>query len=171
MSAIRFYTTLMTGLIVALATTMTLAYDEMPEQVRIDIMTQYFDSVAFDHAMHTELGADCSTCHHHATGTGTSDPRCLRCHADSTEVASVGCSQCHVVDPFSAEHMNREAADVYQFHIDTPGLKAAYHWNCIGCHQEMDGPTDCQDCHARTPLGDAFYHAEVQATGFAESGH
>lgn len=171
MSAIRYYTTLMTGLIVVLATTMALAFDEMPEQVTIDIMAQYFDRVVFDHDMHTELGADCSKCHHHATGTGTSDSRCVRCHAESPEVATVGCRHCHVVDPFSAEHMNREAADVYQFHIDTPGLKAAYHWNCIGCHEKMDGPTDCQDCHARTPQGDAFYHAEVPTSGFAESGH
>jgi len=137
---------------------------EMPEQVSLDTMTQYFEAVEFDHALHTELGEDCSVCHHHTTGTGTADERCISCHATSEGVAAVNCSSCHVVDPFSAETINREAQNLYQFHIDTPGLKAAYHWNCLGCHEQMDGPTECQQCHARTTEGDAFYHADVSGS-------
>jgi len=144
---------------------------EMPEQVTIDDMAQYFDAVEFDHTMHTELGEDCSACHHHTTGTGTNDERCVRCHADSDEVAMVGCRDCHVPEPFSATQINREAEDRYQFHIDKPGLKAAYHWNCLGCHTAMDGPTDCQDCHAKTPEGEALYHDDARTTAVETGGH
>jgi hypothetical protein len=76
----------------------------------------------------------------------------------------------NLANPFSAENINREALDRYQFHIDTPGLKAAYHWNCVGCHEEMDGPTDCQDCHARTPDGDDFYHHDAKGLSAAGKG-
>jgi hypothetical protein len=171
MSAKQILTTLMTGLTFVMAVTLAQAFDDVPDQVSIDLMAKYFDPVEFDHEMHTELGEDCSACHHHTAGTGTVDDRCVRCHADSGEAATVSCRDCHVVDPFSAVHINRKAADVYQFHIDTPGLKAAYHWNCIGCHEKMDGPTGCQDCHARTPEGDAFYHKDAQASAPAEGGH
>jgi hypothetical protein len=161
---------LLTGLITALVffvVSMATAAD-MPEQVLIDSMSEMFEGVEFDHTMHTELGEDCSVCHHHTTGSGTADERCVSCHANSEEVATVGCRDCHIADPFSAEQINRESLELYQFHIDRPGLKAAYHWNCLGCHEEMDGPTECKDCHTRTPEGDAFYHQD--ATGSHDVG-
>lgn len=166
MSAQHVLTTLMILALVATGST-TRALD-MPDQVTIDSMTNLFDGVEFDHNMHTELGEDCSACHHHTTGSGTTDEQCVRCHADSAAVAAVGCRDCHVIDPFSAEHLHKKALDRYQFHIDTPGLKAAYHWNCVGCHEQMGGPIDCQDCHSRTPAGDAFYRAD--ATGSQTTG-
>jgi hypothetical protein len=171
MSAKQTLITLMTVCTFVMSVTLAQAFDGVPDQVSIDLMVKYFDAVEFDHEMHTELGEDCSACHHHTAGTGTADERCVRCHADSDKAATVSCRECHVVDPFSAEHINRKAADVYQFHIDTPGLKAAYHWSCVGCHEKMDGPTGCQDCHARTPEGDAFYHKDAQASAPAEGGH
>jgi hypothetical protein len=164
MSAKKIVITLMTVLAIVAASSLALAA-EMPEQVTLDSMAVLFEGVEFDHDMHTELGEDCSACHHHTTGTGTTDERCLRCHADSDEVEEVGCSDCHLANPFSAENIYKEALDRYQFHIDTPGLKGAYHWNCVGCHEEMDGPTDCEDCHARTPQGDAFYHKDASPSG------
>lgn len=171
MSAQQVLTTLMMALAL-IATGSTAQVFAMPDQVSLDTMVKLFEGVEFNHAMHTELGEDCSGCHHHTTGTGTTKEQCVRCHADSKEVASVGCRDCHVADPFSAEHLAIKARDRYQFHLDTPGLKAAYHWNCVGCHEKMGGPIDCQDCHTRTPQGDAFYRAE--ATGSpptAKSGH
>ncbi|MBE0499932.1 MAG: cytochrome c3 family protein [Desulfuromonadales bacterium] len=157
MSSKRIFTIMiLTMAIVGMGGFVTAA--DMPEQVSIDRLSDLFEGVEFDHAMHTELGEDCSVCHHHTTGTGTTDERCISCHADSKEVATVGCSDCHVAAPFSSEHINRKSLEIYQFHIDTPGLKGAYHWNCIGCHEKVDGPTECVDCHARTTKGDAFYH-------------
>ncbi|MGK2905202.1 MAG: cytochrome c3 family protein [Desulfuromonadales bacterium] len=171
MSAKQILTTMMMALALVATGGLAQAVD-MPEQVSIDTLAELFEGVEFDHVMHTELGEDCSVCHHHATGTGTNDERCVSCHADSGEVASVACSACHVADPFSAEQINRKALNLYQYHVDMPGLKAAYHWNCISCHEEMDGPTGCQDCHTRTPEGDAFYRADAAAsTTSGESGH
>lgn len=164
MSAKKILTSLTMALALVAMGGLALASD-MPEEVSLDSMDGLFDAVEFDHAMHTDLGEDCSACHHHTTGTGTTDERCMRCHANSDEVASVGCRDCHVADPFSAEHINQKALDRYQFHVDTPGLKAAYHWNCVGCHEAMDGPTECLDCHSRTPEGDAFYHADASPDG------
>lgn len=168
MSAKQILITLMTVLAFFAASTLALA-TEMPEQMTLDSMSVLFEGVEFDHAMHTDLGEDCSACHHHTTGTGTTDERCIRCHADSVEVETVGCSDCHLANPFSAENIYKEALDRYQFHIDTPGLKGAYHWNCLGCHEEMGGPTDCMDCHDRTPEGDAFYHEDASPGG--KGGH
>lgn len=169
MSAKQVLTTLMIALALLVTGSAIKAFD-MPEQVSIDTMAALFEAVEFDHAMHTELGEDCSACHHHTTGTGTTNTQCIRCHADSNGFATVGCSDCHVADPFSAENINREVSDRYLFHIDKPGLKAAYHWNCIGCHETMGGPTDCQDCHARTPAGDAFYRADAAGSQQAAQG-
>ena len=159
--------TLITALAFIVVGSLATAAD-MPDQVSIDSMSEMFEGVEFDHTMHTELGEDCSVCHHHATGTGTADPRCVSCHANSDEVADVSCSACHVADPFSAENLSQQSEEIYQFHIDRPGLKAAYHWSCLGCHEEMDGPTECVDCHSRTPKGDAFYH--MNATGSSDEG-
>lgn len=167
MNAKQILTTLMMVLALTLVGSTALAAD-MPEQVSLDTMVEYFDAVEFDHEMHADLGEDCSVCHHHTTGTGTADERCISCHANSDEFETVACIDCHVPDPFSAEQLTRESKEIYQFHIDRPGLKAAYHMNCVGCHEEMDGPTECQDCHARTPEGDAFYHKD--ATGSADEG-
>ncbi|MDF1580394.1 MAG: cytochrome c3 family protein [Desulfuromonadales bacterium] len=160
MNAKLFGVTLIMAVSILATGSLSLAGD-MPEQVSLDTMVKYFSGVKFDHAMHTELGEDCSRCHHHTTGTGTTDSRCVSCHADSDGVANVACRDCHVVDPFSAEHLNQKALSRYQFHIDKPGLKAVYHWNCVGCHETMSGPTGCQTCHTRTPDGDAFFHADA----------
>lgn len=171
MSAKQILTNLAMVLALMAANGMSMASD-MPEQALLDTMAKLFDGVEFDHAMHTELGEDCSACHHHTTGTGTMNERCVSCHAKSDGATSVACRDCHVSDPFSAEHINKKSAEINKFHIDMPGLKAAYHWNCIGCHEQMDGPTDCQDCHARTPEGDAFYRSDASsASPSGKSGH
>ena len=43
------------------------------------------------------------------------------------------CRSCH----------SREADPV----DDKPGLKAAYHRQCMGCHEQMDLKVGCEDCH------------------------
>jgi hypothetical protein len=71
----------------------------------------------------------------------------------------VSCQSCHEADPFTAAQLERKADDRYQYHIDKPGLKAAYHLSCLGCHEESGGPTGCEDCHGKSAAGDAFYHS------------
>ncbi len=156
--------------IIAMGTIVAAA--DMPDQLSLDTMVKDFNGVTFDHAMHVDLGEDCSACHHHTTGTGTTDQRCTSCHAESEAVAIVGCSSCHVAARFSADQLNIVSSNVYLYHIDKPGLKAAYHWNCVGCHEQMDGPTGCLDCHSRTPEGDALYRKDLAGSPTAKAtGH
>jgi len=100
----------------------------------------------------TQKFAACVQCHHHTTGGEVTDPNCLRCHAKSGEANTVSCQECHSSDRFSKEDLSkRDNPSLY--HIDKPGLKGAYHLNCVGCHQQTGGPTGCQDCHTMTEAG------------------
>jgi hypothetical protein len=130
---------------------------DAPETVEINALAKYYEPVEFNHQLHVDLAADCSVCHHHTTGTGTTDLYCGKCHGQFEELVTVSCADCHSAEPFSAESIHRQSQQDL-FHVDMNGLKGAYHQNCLGCHKEMDGPTGCQDCHARTELGDEFYH-------------
>ncbi len=144
---------------------------DAPETIEIDALTQYYQRVEFNHQLHVEVAEDCSVCHHHTTGTGTTDPYCGKCHGQFEELDVVSCADCHSAEPFSAESIHRQSQQDL-FHVDMNGLKGAYHQNCLGCHQEMDGPTGCQDCHARTELGDELYHSgkfAPKSTGQAAS--
>jgi len=147
---------------------------EGPESVELDSLAQYYEPVIFDHAMHAELtGEDCSICHHHTLGTGTSDAKCAKCHANSGEADGVACRDCHSRERFAASYLNEIKNDPSLFHTDKPGLKGAYHNGCIGCHEEQGGPVGCQDCHGRTREGDEFFHAGpfAPAGGGRGSGH
>lgn len=140
------------------------AVDE-PDSVVLDSLANLYEAVEFDHLMHTELGEDCSICHHHTTGTGPENDNCARCHANSPDNDVVACSQCHLAEPFAAEVLLEKSDNQLLYHKDKPGLKAVYHLNCIGCHEEIDAPTGCQDCHARTAAGDDFFHADAKGDG------
>ena len=116
--------------------------------------------------------ADCSDCHHHTTGSGPASPNCARCHDGVEEGESVSCSDCHAAEPFGRENLE-EMENPEIFHIDKPGLKGAYHLNCVGCHQELDGPTGCQDCHTMTEAGEELFNTgkHAPAGGGKKSGH
>ncbi len=144
---------------------------DAPEGIVIDVLSNHYEPVVFDHELHVGVAEDCSTCHHHTTGTGTADSYCARCHSNEAEQELVSCQDCHLADPFSAAAINVKSGQDL-FHVDVSGLKGAYHQNCIGCHKEMDGPTGCQDCHARTEEGDRFFYSGQFAPPPAEdSGH
>ena len=67
---------------------------------------------------HAKTETLCSGCHHRSS-TGDPTPTCRSCHGDEN------------------------AAD-----RDLPELKAAYHRQCIGCHQAIGHPAQgCTDCH------------------------
>lgn len=132
-----------------------------PDQVKLDKLASLFDAVNFNHAAHVEIAEDCATCHHHTTGDRAGKGRCERCHAQTQyrKTTAVACRDCHVADPFTAAQLERKADDRFQYHVDKPGLKAAYHWSCLGCHEESGGPTGCEDCHSRTVAGEEFYRS------------
>ncbi len=134
---------------------LAMSADDAPESVEIDSLAKLYGPVEFDHAAHVAM-AECSDCHHHTTGTGPAAPTCARCHEGKEEAESVSCYECHAADPFSQENLEK-MEDPEIFHIDKPGLKGAYHLNCLGCHKELDGPTGCQDCHTMTEAGEKLF--------------
>ena len=129
---------------------------DAPETVTIDVMSKLYSPVEFDHAMHVEY-ASCQECHHHTTGEIVSDPNCARCHHNHDENDVVSCSECHVADRFNEEYL-KTLEDPKLYHIDKPGLKGAYHLNCVSCHEITSGPTGCQDCHAMTEAGEKMFN-------------
>lgn len=90
---------------------------------------QYYP-VRFMHAKHGLLARDCAVCHHYVPAEGRD---------------IVGCSSCHQ-QPFAPAAPER------------PGLKAAYHLQCMACHdKEGKGPVSCTGCHAKKPTD----HADI----------
>lgn len=83
-----------------------------------------YGPVRFMHTKHAAIINDCTACHH------------LR-PADPKASETTRCSACHQ-EPFNPKTLGRI------------GLKAAYHQQCMGCHEEKgQGPVLCLDCHAK----------------------
>lgn len=92
-----------------------------PNVVILDDLENLYLPVPFDHKGHSEMAgmtSGCVTCHHY-TPEGTEHPACKTCH----EVAPA-----------------RE-------NIRKPGLKGAYHRQCLACHREWSHETGCAMCH------------------------
>lgn len=83
-----------------------------------------YGPVRFMHAKHSAaLNNNCAKCHHYKP-EGADAPEFLACRS------------CHQ-DAFNPETPDRV------------GLKAAYHQQCMGCHESMkQGPVHCSGCHA-----------------------
>ena len=82
-------------------------------------LEKIYEPVIFSHGMHTLVADDCATCHHHSEPGQT-----------------LACKECHGA-PFDPKNLNM------------PGLKGAYHLQCMGCHKETGGPRGCIECHAK----------------------
>lgn len=99
-----------------------------PELILLRELEDRYLSVPFDHKGHAEMAAmtrGCVVCHHY-TPQGSPHPACKTCH----EVAGA-------------------RADVQK-----PGLKGAYHRQCLNCHREWSDDTQCETCHqAKTGAG------------------
>jgi hypothetical protein len=94
--------------------------EEAPQTLTMKSLENIYQPVVFSHGLHAEMGGDCATCHHHSPAGQT--------HA---------CGECHG-KPFNPENLNM------------PGLKGAYHLQCLSCHREMgSGPVGCTECHAK----------------------
>lgn len=117
---------------------------DMPETVRIDALSEKYDPCLLPHrkiyqallkgmkgdglanGFHSSVQATCAACHHHSpAATLATPPKCASCHALADKVETV---------------KNR------------PTLKAAYHQQCMTCHESMKitkpVATDCTGCHA-----------------------
>ena len=141
---------------------------EAPETVTIDTLAKLYQPVQFSHVRHSKL-APCKDCHHHTTGHQDMDPNCVRCHAHSPESSTVSCKDCHTQRQFYPEQVTAgDNPNIY--HIDKPGLKGAYHLNCIPCHVAKNAPSHCEGCHALTDAGKQFFHLDGTAQSKEKSG-
>lgn len=98
-----------------------------PSTVVLDELENLYEPVVFNHRAHaqmTEFKGGCETCHHFSP-PDTPHPACKNCH------------------PTGIQHED----------IAQPGLKGAYHRNCMKCHQEWDKDTACEVCHAKKTEG------------------
>jgi len=97
-----------------------------PDLIIMDSIEGSYLPVPFDHKGHAAMAAmteGCATCHH-LTPEGQTPPPCRTCH----EIGAGG-------------------TDIYK-----PGLKGAYHQQCMNCHRDWVDETDCSICH-RTRAG------------------
>ena len=94
-----------------------------PEEIFLNGISDIFEGAPFSHGAHAELADACASCHHH------SPPDVYQ-----------PCNACHP----------KERSRLDQF--NAPGLKGAYHLQCMGCHETYgSGPTDCTGCHKMRP--------------------
>ena len=121
---------------------LTLGDEHIPEIVKIDSMVDKYEAVDFPHRQvvraifsrikensmaayfHGDDVTLCAGCHHNAPAT-LNPTRCAACHGEA----------------FTHEQDGR------------PGLKGAYHGQCMACHQAMGivepASTDCIKCHKK----------------------
>jgi hypothetical protein len=124
------------------AVTTTYSTEEIPETVAIKALTNEYEPVKLPHRkivntlfnnirnnklanyFHHEKGTVCQGCHHNSPATNK-PPNCASCHGKPFNEK----------DPFK------------------PGLKAAYHRQCMECHKAMDikkpVSTNCTTCHPK----------------------
>ncbi|MGE4504484.1 MAG: tetrathionate reductase family octaheme c-type cytochrome [Desulfovibrionaceae bacterium] len=100
------------------------------ESPLVNTYEDLYGPVRFMHAKHAaSLDGNCALCHHVSPeGADAATDRLSE---------TVACRACH-----------RESFDPRQ--PERLGLKAAYHQQCMDCHEKMhEGPVDCTGCHRK----------------------
>ena len=101
--------------------------EESPDTLILNAITEPTDlykPVVFTHRSHaqmTELSGTCSSCHHY-----------------NPPGAVLSCKECHETNSTS-----------HRADLARPGLKGAYHRQCVGCHRQWGTSTECEGCHER----------------------
>ena len=113
---------------------------DIPENVTIEVMKDLYEGATFPHrkivnSLAERIGENRLAAHFH----DDAKTLCAGCHHHSpVSLTPPACASCHGLYPM-AESGPR------------PGLKGAYHGQCIRCHQEMGiekpAATDCTACH------------------------
>ncbi|MFO0829469.1 MAG: Ni/Fe-hydrogenase cytochrome b subunit [Phycisphaerales bacterium] len=102
--------------------TYTASGQRVPDVVVLDQIAACYGSVTFDHSLHVgmvSIERGCATCHHHERDRGAVQT-CRSCHATVTAALTDD---------------------------DKPGLRGAYHRQCLSCHKEWSGENACGSCH------------------------
>lgn len=95
---------------------------QAPEIIKIDTLDGNYEATIFTHKLHAEMAfmsGGCKSCHHF-----------------NPPGKVLTCIECHKI--------KSEESD-----LSKPGLKGAYHRQCLNCHQEWSHSTNCTVCHAR----------------------
>lgn len=104
--------------------TATNGADTGPDTIVLDQVPGCYGSVFFDHRLHVQMSA---------IGDG-----CTHCHHDAAKGAPIQpCRACH--EPITAAVTS-----------DVPGLRGAYHRQCLGCHRDWAHANACGYCHMDT---------------------
>ena len=99
-----------------------------PAVVTIGALSDLYEPVVFNHERHaqmSQMGGGCVACHHYTAKGHT--PSCQTCHDGAAN----------------------------QENLRQPGLRGAYHRQCMGCHREWTGEASCNECHAERKPGAA----------------
>jgi hypothetical protein len=93
---------------------------EAPEIIKIDTLEKIYGPTIFTHKLHAEMSfmsGGCKSCHHFNPPGRVL--ACINCHEPS----------------------------VIRDDLSKPGLKGAYHRQCLNCHREWSHSTNCIVCH------------------------
>jgi hypothetical protein len=94
--------------------------NEAPESLILDAISEQYGAVRFNHGLHAQMAGmneGCAHCHHYSPAGEI--PSCGHCHGGETNPAN----------------------------LRQPGLKGAYHRQCLSCHREWSHSTACVVCH------------------------
>jgi hypothetical protein len=97
-----------------------------PSVVSLGLLSDLYEPVVFNHERHAKMsamGRGCIVCHHYSPRGQT--PPCKACHGDGANPKN----------------------------LRQPGLRGAYHRQCLGCHREWNHETACVECHAERRPG------------------
>jgi len=140
-----------------------------------DVLGDMYGPVSFRHAYHSDIVRDCSICHHyfddHYNDQVVPAEKCDACHAsDDFDSMSrqLPCDTCH--SPESGPEIRVITAE--DGSVKTiPGLKAAYHRNCLDCHDSMGGPSGCGECHLANVPDHSELISSYNGSGTCEECH
>ena len=94
--------------------------DEAPELLKIDVMSNIYEASIFTHKLHAEMSE--------------MSGGCISCHHFNPPGKIVGCKNCH-------------EASINRTDLQKPGLKGAFHRQCMACHQDWSHESNCEVCH------------------------
>ncbi len=94
----------------------------MPHRKIIDVLSRHIENSKVAIHFHGHEDVLCEGCHHHGS-IGERPALCANCHGKPVD----------------------------ERNIHRPGLYAAYHRQCLGCHQfmAMEKPSECSGCHEK----------------------
>jgi len=136
---------------------------KVPDKVTIKVLENEYQPSTFPHLKIIKRLIDISNDNMLASAFHKNvDSICLGCHHQSFPEAEEEkskppyCRNCHSIG-FDSQNMNR------------PRLLAAYHRQCLGCHERMEiKQTGCNDCHEEKSGGKVLTRQMVQGAMASE---